>query len=864
MMAKSEKMQYRAFLSYSHRDTAVARRLHKTLETFRIDKDLAGRETPVGPVPETLRPIFRDREDFSAGHSLSEQSRIALEASSFLIVLCSPNAAKSHYVNEEIRRFKALGRGDRVIPVIAEGTPDGEDECFPPALKFKVSKKGTITKRVEELLAADIREEGDGWSLAISKVAARLMGLGTDEVYRRAERERRRQGRIRTIAASVFAVLLIGGSFFANLSYQQQQTLGEIETLVARYSFVGSAEAAAPGAKEALTDAITAIAQGAAKDPRYAEALQFLKDGKTDEAEVLLRRVAEETAAREESRGKQAATAYRRLGAIAGIGDPKRAREAYAQAARLDPDHIEGMFQHGWFQKQAGALGEAERVFRRVAGTTQKQPEQWITYWARVGLGDIYTARGDLDAAAAEYRAVRKSLDGLAGSDPANARWQRDLSVSHNKIGDVLKAQGKLKKSLTHYRSSLAIRERLASSGPDNAGRQRDLSLSHNRIGTVLKAQGNLTGAQSAYAAALAIRKRLAASDPANAGWQRNLSISHERIGTVLKAQGDLTGAETAFRASHAIAERLAASDPANAGWQRDLSVSHEKIGTVLKAQGDLTGAERAHRASLGIAKRLAASDPTNTQWQRDLSFSHNKIGDVLVARGDLAGAQKTYRAYLAISERLAASDPANTGWQRDLSISHDKIGDILVAQGDLTGAEKAYRASLAIRKRLAASDPANAGWQYDLGIINERIGIVMKAQGNLNGALTHYRARQDIIEHLAASDPANAGWQRDLSVSYEKIGDVLVTQDDLINAGTAYRASLAILELLAAFDPANAGWQRDLAWSHWRFAEYANKPRDHWQTVVDILKKLDEEGRLPPADRKWLPVAEENLAKAE
>jgi hypothetical protein len=34
-------------------------------------------------VPKMLRPIFRDREDFSAGHSLTEQTLAALEASHF-------------------------------------------------------------------------------------------------------------------------------------------------------------------------------------------------------------------------------------------------------------------------------------------------------------------------------------------------------------------------------------------------------------------------------------------------------------------------------------------------------------------------------------------------------------------------------------------------------------------------------------------------------------------------------------------------------------------------------------------------------------------------------------------------------------
>ena len=34
------------------------------LEGFGIDRELVGRETPMGPIPTSLRPIFRDRDDF--------------------------------------------------------------------------------------------------------------------------------------------------------------------------------------------------------------------------------------------------------------------------------------------------------------------------------------------------------------------------------------------------------------------------------------------------------------------------------------------------------------------------------------------------------------------------------------------------------------------------------------------------------------------------------------------------------------------------------------------------------------------------------------------------------------------------------
>jgi hypothetical protein len=162
--------KYTAFLSYSHRDRSWGEWLHRTLENYRIPADLVGRATAVGPVPRTLRPIFRDRDDFSAGHSLTEQTRAALEASRFLIVVCSPNALSSTYVSEEIRQFKALGRAAQVIAIIVDGAPgDAQRDCLPPALRFRIGADGAVTDSREEPIAADARAEGDGKTLALQK-----------------------------------------------------------------------------------------------------------------------------------------------------------------------------------------------------------------------------------------------------------------------------------------------------------------------------------------------------------------------------------------------------------------------------------------------------------------------------------------------------------------------------------------------------------------------------------------------------------------------------------------------------------------------------------------------------------------------
>ncbi|MCC2957381.1 TIR domain-containing protein [Massilia sp. IC2-477] len=206
-------MKYRAFLSYSHVDTLTARWLQSRLESFRIDSDLVGRKTAIGEVPANLSPIFRDRGDFRAGLPLPEQTLLSLDDSAAMIVLCSPAAAKSFHVNEEIRLFRSRHPERPFVPVIVPNVASvSEAEIFPRALRFHVSPDGTVTDCAQSLLAADLRETADGRDLALAKISASLMGVDTDEIFRRAVRQRKRRTRI---VVATLAALVIG---FAGLS----------------------------------------------------------------------------------------------------------------------------------------------------------------------------------------------------------------------------------------------------------------------------------------------------------------------------------------------------------------------------------------------------------------------------------------------------------------------------------------------------------------------------------------------------------------------------------------------------------------------------------------------------------------------
>ena len=60
------------------------------------------------------------------------------------------------------------------------------------------------------------------------------------------------------------------------------------------------------------------------------------------------------------------------------------------------------------------------------------------------------------------------AIQARAAADPANTEWQRDLSVSHNKLGDLAIAAGDLTAARTAYHAGLDIRQRLAAADPAN------------------------------------------------------------------------------------------------------------------------------------------------------------------------------------------------------------------------------------------------------------------------------------------------------------------------------------------------------------------------------------------------------------
>lgn len=180
--------KFRAFISYSQTERNFAKRLHRALETYRIPDGTKG--VAVGD-DRRIGRIFRDDDELGAAANLGTALKGAIEDSENLIVICSPKAAQSKWVNEEIIHFKTTGRANRIFAVVISGIPhcgNPSEECFPPALKFEVDQSGRVTNVPAEPLAIDIRKEP--FARSTTRLVAGLVDLSFDDLWRRDSRRR--------------------------------------------------------------------------------------------------------------------------------------------------------------------------------------------------------------------------------------------------------------------------------------------------------------------------------------------------------------------------------------------------------------------------------------------------------------------------------------------------------------------------------------------------------------------------------------------------------------------------------------------------------------------------------------------------
>jgi WD40 repeat protein len=231
----TDEIAYRAFLSYSHSaDRATAKTLQRRLEAYVLPPALRSAGPGLRRDRRPLRPVFRDEDELVPGQDLPQRIRNALRASEFLIILCTPQAAGSPWVEKEILDFARLGRWDRILAVVAAGEPNaaarGLDpalECLPPALRFRATAQGELTDEPTEPLWIDWRSRQGERPMFLRLVAALLSLPSFDQLVARDRQARNRALAGRWAAAALLLVGLPAGRIVQNDVYGRRVLAAE-------------------------------------------------------------------------------------------------------------------------------------------------------------------------------------------------------------------------------------------------------------------------------------------------------------------------------------------------------------------------------------------------------------------------------------------------------------------------------------------------------------------------------------------------------------------------------------------------------------------------------------------------------------
>ena len=280
-----------AFISYSRRNREFAVRLEKALENYAPPKHSGAAQRRLD--------VFRDETDFT-GVDYHSSLDSHLHASAKLIVVCSPDARRSTYVNDEIRRFAQAHGAQNIVPVLVAGVPNNEalpghedERAFPDALCEALEMP--LAANYLNFNSRNDRIEKGPFEGAWYLILANLHGVSRAVIE---DRERKRHARRRRIQAAVV------GSVMTALAVALVVTLISRREAVVQRGVAQTRQREAEVARDAATKAadeerkakLAEQAQRERADERSqvalsrqlaAQALTELREGRLDSALLL-------------------------------------------------------------------------------------------------------------------------------------------------------------------------------------------------------------------------------------------------------------------------------------------------------------------------------------------------------------------------------------------------------------------------------------------------------------------------------------------------------------------------------------------------------------------------------------------------
>lgn len=630
-------MRYGAFLSYSHADERHARWLLRRLEGYRVPSRLVGRPGKYGEVPARLGRVFRDRDELPSAGDLGETITAALDDSAALVVICSPAAAKSRWVNAEITAFRALGRADRIFCFIVGGDPQSQDECaraFPPAILEPDCPEGPS----REPLAADARREGDGPERALTKLLAGLLGVGYDDLAQREAQQRNRRLALIagvSLAGMALALVLAGAAYMARNDAQRRQAQAEdilgfmLGDLRKKLTTVGRLD---------LMRAVDDKAQAyfATLDPRD-----------------LSDRALEEQAR-----------------ALTGMGQ-----------VRLDEgDHDAALAAFTEAHSRATALHQREpEIGQRLFDLAQAE------YW----IGYVALQQGREDEAATWFTRYRDRAIELARKDSNNFEWQKEVAYGHHNLAVLDESMGRYAEAESSMRAELALYEVWLQQRPADLELRFEAANVASWLGSLSLRQGRLEQAEGFFLQQTEAMRRSMEEDPKNARWQEIYVDALLLLADARLQRGNLRLADEAARDAATIGGALVARDPDNNYWRLSFGRCRYTQALIDSISLPTSSAIQAEDAARLLAAAHTA-EPKNERILTWLARTRQLQAQLALGRGDVATARAQLEASIKLIEPVwqAAPNEALRIWRARADLLQ---GVVAARDDDREGAQNAW-----------------------------------------------------------------------------------------------------------------------------------------------------------------------------
>jgi tetratricopeptide (TPR) repeat protein len=505
------RVQYKAFISYSHQDRDWSAWLQRALEAYRVPRRLVGTKGEFGEVPRRLTPVFRDREDLSSASDLTAKVKDSLESAESLVVICSPAAAQSNWVNEEIDYFKSLGRESRIFALIVDGDPqpsDPEQQCFPSALIR--NQDGSV----REPLAADARKWADGKLLAKLKIIAGILGIRLDELRRRNMQRRRRNLAIGAVSTLVMLVLT-GTLLFTTISSQKEARMQRSNTEELLSYMLGNLKRLEP------IVGLEVLSQEDEQVKKYLASLGF--DGMKSDQLIEQGMAWREQGQSAQNRGQfDEAMEYF-----------QRSRAAFIQNHQREGSTTQSLFE----------LGQAE-------------------FW----VGYVHFDKGDFDDANESFLRYGAITRRLVNADPNDAKMIMELAYTLTNLGELerVRSNSDAEKALRLMQSSVQYKQIALVLDPGNDAYRKDLIRSLAFLADAWMESCDLGKAIDFRQQAVQLARDLYASEPDNLDVKLELAFSLSGLASVQRRIPIPDQALANLRESRDLLEQLSIQDGGN------------------------------------------------------------------------------------------------------------------------------------------------------------------------------------------------------------------------------------------------------------------------------------------------------------